>query len=788
MGKDVGCRKLVSLAVISTLVVLGPHVTSAKDKRAFDVRDSVEMSYFGTLATSAPGDLDDDGLLSPDGRHFVKVTHRGLLPQGVSEGTIWMFDTDAVRTSVNDLRRPVPMPLALARMSVTGNSGTELAVLDDGNAITDLKWSDDARSLTFLGRNGHPNRQLFRVDIGSRRLTALTPRTQDVLDYASSGTGFVYLAGPDADTQAEQAWVSTGPGIPDVSVGTGTTLMQLLYPHFRGNAYSEPLKVQLWQVKADRALPVTDSRSGAPVELVTRYSNLLVSLSPDGSHAVTIGKAPPKDGAGATRVEPKLQYLLTDLRSGLSTALFDDPVDPGLIGRYRAAWSSNGARLALTGILRADQDGVAAAGKACGIAVVRLNTPGDQCVAPPADKGAIYSVEWLPGGPAIHARYFVRPSGWSAGTITWAAGRYVDAVWRSRGTSWIEDPGAAKKLRPRLELEIREGLNDAAVLAAVDPGSGNSRVIFNPNPQLADIALGSATVYYWKDSHGRENIGGLVLPADYKPGRRYGLVLQTHGFYPIRGGFLRAGVSETSNAGRALAGRDLIVLQVREPYPDRTLNWHDSIEFGMDVYLAAIDKLAADGLVDPMRVGISGYSYSAWLVATSITRAPDRFAAAELANSDPATLTGYDEDVGTPRAAFDAETFVGAKPYGEGLEMWLERSPSFATDKITAPVLFQPTDPQHLLSMYDMYAALLDQGKPVELQYIRGGEHNLRKPLEVLAHQEMIVDWFDFWLNGHEDDSPNKAEQYRRWRELRDSRAAVGIQAASPKTQLHRSH
>jgi len=298
IGKAVSHRALASLIALLILVALGsPYAAFANDKRKFDVRDSIEMSYFGTLATSTPEDLDDDGVLSPDGRYFVKVTNRGLLPQGVSESTIWIFDADAIRKSVNDSRLSVPKPSALARMSVTANSGTELGVLDDGNAITDLKWSDDGRMLTFLGRNGHPNRQLFRIDIGSQRVTALTPPTQDVLDYGRSGRRFVYLAGPDADTQAEQAWISAGPGIPDISVGTGTSLMPLLYPHFRGNAYREPLEVLLWQVEASHATPVTDPRSGAPVKLVTRYSNLLVSMSPDATHAVTISE----DGAtGAT--------------------------------------------------------------------------------------------------------------------------------------------------------------------------------------------------------------------------------------------------------------------------------------------------------------------------------------------------------------------------------------------------------------------------------------------------------------------------------------------------------
>jgi len=30
------------------------------------------------------------------------------------------------------------------------------------------------------------------------------------------------------------------------------------------------------------------------------------------------------------------------------------------------------------------------------------------------------------------------------------------------------------------------------------------------------------------------------------------------------------------------------------------------------------------------------------------------------------------------------------------------------------------------------------------------------------------VDWMKFWLKGEEDSDPAKAEQYNRWRELRN--------------------
>jgi hypothetical protein len=76
-------------------------------------------------------------------------------------------------------------------------------------------------------------------------------------------------------------------------------------------------------------------------------------------------------------------------------------------------------------------------------------------------------------------------------------------------------------------------------------------------------------------------------------------------------------------------------------------------------------------------------------------------------------------------------------------------------------------------SLWSLCAALREQEKPVDLQYIPTGEHNFMMPLHQLAHQEAVVDWFDLWLNTHEDASPGKAEQYERWRRLRETRKAA---------------
>jgi hypothetical protein len=40
-------------------------------------------------------------------------------------------------------------------------------------------------------------------------------------------------------------------------------------------------------------------------------------------------------------------------------------------------------------------------------------------------------------------------------------------------------------------------------------------------------------------------------------------------------------------------------------------------------------------------------------------------------------------------------------------------------------------------------------------------------PSDRLVAMEGVVDWFSFWLQDYEDPAPAKAEQYIRWRELR---------------------
>jgi len=55
----------------------------------------------------------------------------------------------------------------------------------------------------------------------------------------------------------------------------------------------------------------------------------------------------------------------------------------------------------------------------------------------------------------------------------------------------------------------------------------------------------------------------------------------------------------------------------------------------------------------------------------------------------------------------------------------------------------------------------------VDFILLPDADHHLVKPWERMVSQQGAVDWFRFWLKDEEDPDPAKAEQYKRWRELR---------------------
>src|SRR5260370_712615 len=122
-----------------------------------------------------------------------------------------------------------------------------------------------------------------------------------------------------------------------------------------------------------------------------------------------------------------------------------------------------------------------------------------------------------------------------------------------------------------------------------------------------------------------------------------------------------------------------------------------------------------------------------------------------------------------PNGAWDFNALNGgAAPFGEGLKVWMKNSPGFNLDKVETPVRLVALGGSSALgALWEWYAGLSLQKKPVDFVVIPDAAHIYGKPSECMLKQQGVVDWFRFWLKGEEDPDPAKVEQYARWRELR---------------------
>jgi hypothetical protein len=286
------------------------------------------------------------------------------------------------------------------------------------------------------------------------------------------------------------------------------------------------------------------------------------------------------------------------------------------------------------------------------------------------------------------------------------------------------------------------------------------------NPQFQGLALVRVEEVAWKTSHHHEVKAGLYWPLDYVAGKKYPLVIQTHAWSPDR--FWIDGPWTTGFAAQSLAGKGFFVLQLPDPDEPHVSETPKEVPAAMAIYDGAIDLLDRKGLIDRDRVGITGFSRTYWYVTYTLIHSKHHFAAAAVADGVDYSYFQYMvQSNNDPAYAGSYDLTNGAPPFGKGLLKWLKVSPAFLMDKIDTPLRIQALYPASLLFDWHWFSGLTRLGKPVEMTYIPEGTHILQKPWDRMISQQGNVDWFCFWLKGEEDPDPAKAEQYKRWRNLR---------------------
>ena len=190
--------------------------------------------------------------------------------------------------------------------------------------------------------------------------------------------------------------------------------------------------------------------------------------------------------------------------------------------------------------------------------------------------------------------------------------------------------------------------------------------------------------------------------------------------------------------------------------------------FFVSLVESAIDELDRRGLIHRDRVGITGFSRTAYHGEYLLTHSKYPFGAAVIADGID---LGFVNCVLYPLFNSFCEKMNGGLPWGDSLASWEKESPPMRLDKMHAPLLLQAISGP--IAEWEIYAGLRWLKKPVELvNFYPEGTHELVRPQQKLLSHQSAVDWCCFWLKGEEDPDPGKAEQYKRWRGLRELQAA----------------
>ncbi len=313
---------------------------------------------------------------------------------------------------------------------------------------------------------------------------------------------------------------------------------------------------------------------------------------------------------------------------------------------------------------------------------------------------------------------------------------------------------------------IRQALTVPPEIALLDAESGRTRILTRLNPQFDSVRLRDAAERSWKNRFGHEVGGFLFLPdrpwkeerlpllmVHYQFSNKFTTQAQWIASYPVQH-FVEAGFAVLLfNYPRELGWKpgDFEAAAMSQVYNPLA---------GME---AAVRGLVEEGIADPKRVGVLGWSFGAFLAEMAITQS-GLFQAASageggLNNAGQYWVTG---SAGMQRYLDD---FFGGPPFGEAYGNYRRVAPALNADKMNIPLLREYGGDVGVQSL-EFYMALRRLGKPVEQVIYPGAPHVFSLPSHRRASMERNLDWFRYWLQGCEDPDPRKTAQYRRWRAL----------------------
>jgi dipeptidyl aminopeptidase/acylaminoacyl peptidase len=276
----------------------------------------------------------------------------------------------------------------------------------------------------------------------------------------------------------------------------------------------------------------------------------------------------------------------------------------------------------------------------------------------------------------------------------------------------------------------------------------NWRQLTDANPQVRGFALGQEEEITWKSRDGTMVGGVVVRPVDYRAGQRYPLIVAIHGgpagadVLSFNGGY----------GSQVYAGAGYVVLKP---------NYRGSTNYGLkhktgivgnyfapgyDDIMTGVDHLIAQGLADPDRMGVLGWSagghWSNWILTHT-----DRFKAISSGAGTSNWISMYAQsDIQRSR-----QFYLGDKlPYDDFDAYW-NQSPLKYIKNAKTPTMIHVVEgdprvpsPQSI----ELHMALKQLGVATELFMYPGATHGIPDPRNQFVKAVSEMAWMDYYVRG----------------------------------------
>jgi dipeptidyl aminopeptidase/acylaminoacyl peptidase len=292
----------------------------------------------------------------------------------------------------------------------------------------------------------------------------------------------------------------------------------------------------------------------------------------------------------------------------------------------------------------------------------------------------------------------------------------------------------------------------AAQVATIDradevftiPGGKLTQITHTNDALFAQLRLSRGEYVHFKSKDGTDVAGYLYKPLDYTPGKKVPTILRPHG------GPVWAYYAEFAHLPQLLAANGYAVLF---PNPRGSTGYGQKhaqaifADWGNKDFqddMAMVDYAIDEGIADPERLGVGGWSYGGISTNFIITQTT-RFKAAISGAGEFLYMSNYGHD----HYQRDWETELG-RPW-ENKELYEKLSPFYRVASITTPTLIMGGNIDWnvpILNGEQMFQALKSLGRTTELVVYPDEYHEFSTPSHIKDRLERYLAWYNHYVKG----------------------------------------